>query len=666
MYSHLVSSPALSHGLNMGGSNPDAVSNRFLDTKTLTLVILKYADGKRTKKKIVEKVLTDPGMDDILQGLGKPSTVHVFNLNSSTKPVSTVETFVEDVVEASLNGVPFDSSGRVLLTDQEAKSLLMSKDVPASPSALLPRQLTSNLSTLSPFGNVGASAGNGSNSQMIESLAPAISSTTTFLEKFALEKEVIEALGDSQVLTGLVRAAANFLSVYSSRSTVSRHQMASSIYQMGGYNMPPGSGMLPFSNFSTNPGSLRGITGAVTNQQKHPLSAILGAASNELKQLKRNQQNDHSENHESAASRKRARKPEKKMKEESGENESAGKKAKQGNKKAQADEKDAKISGLEPEEGGFSGLRNPSALSLKGHIKFVELLEKHMTLNDRRDRDWNAFKRLVMAHPECVTKHSKQKAKRILEERRNRNHLRFWEQLKSRTGVEQVKNDIRDMLGPEHFEEEFVDVLGTHVWNSIRSGKRAPGSILDWEEPVKGMVLKKLLHLHINVYPQQPLSNVYKHFVDLLSRADMEVSILSVCTCEICTNDWKLNDIPRGNLPALLLHWTKHKAAMFREVLQLHEKYEDDIYRHIVGQNKHKMRYWSKDEIDTALRSAHATENCPICYKIARKEGRLLPLSRTYPKKKKKEDVAIEREKNAMRTGMPVSITKAQVVQLGL
>mmetsp|Transcript_10446 Transcript_10446/g.20582 ORF Transcript_10446/g.20582 Transcript_10446/m.20582 type:complete len:706 (-) Transcript_10446:125-2242(-) len=289
--------------------------------------------------------------------------------------------------------------------------------------------------------------------------------------------------------------------------------------------------------------------------------------------------------------------------------------------------KRSRPSGSEDRTEGLSnstGAKFANVITLDGHIKFYELIETNLRSNDRRTRDWTALDRACRAFPECQTKYVKQKTKRVLQERRDRRQLRFWNQIKEAgNDPEKVIVMVREMLCQHPaIDDGFVQALAEHLTYLVSAGKKSPGNILEWSDPIRKEVTNKMVELHIKYYPGRPFHHVQSHFRDLFSLADVELGILSVCECEECESDWGITPQARANETALRLHWSREKAALMRRVLELHRDYKSQMYQKFDGSEK-KFRNWTKEDVDYVLQLSHPVEECPICLD-ARQNGESL------------------------------------------
>ncbi|GBG29047.1 Ras-like GTP-binding protein RHO [Hondaea fermentalgiana] len=250
-------------------------------------------------------------------------------------------------------------------------------------------------------------------------------------------------------------------------------------------------------------------------------------------------------------------------------------------------------------------------ISLDGHIKFLELIETTLKMNDRRTRDWTALSRACLDYPECQTRHIKQKVKRVLQERRDRKQLRFWADIKKTEGdIHQILPKVRQMVDDRHpaMDDFFVESLAEHLGSLASASKKSPGNLLEWNEPIRKLVTAKMVDLHVRYYPGRPFHHVQSHFTELFSLADVELGILSACECAECAEDWNLTTSIRSNEALLRLHWSREKAGLLRRVLELHRDFKTAMYSKFEGFEK-KLRNWTRADVDYVLQLAHPVDD---------------------------------------------------------
>lgn len=278
---------------------------------------------------------------------------------------------------------------------------------------------------------------------------------------------------------------------------------------------------------------------------------------------------------------------------------------------------DTGIGGNDNDSFGLMPARNKGVeppLTLAMHIRFLEHIEKKLVLNDRKSRDWSALEKMLALDCDCPVKHVKQKAKRVLQERRSRLQLRFWEKIKAAGDVDKICLILSEMIGKHAWaDHEFLIAVAEHLCGLVRNGKRSPGNILEWPECTRMVITNKLLFLHQKAFPKLSFNKIHDFFKELFSVADIEICILSMCNCIYCLEDWNLAGVDRESEAHLRLHWSKEKAQMLRVILEHHRDCPDSHFHSECRKRLPKLRNWRNSDIDIALRAAHPVEECERC-----------------------------------------------------
>uniref|UniRef100_A0A7S2SPI0 Uncharacterized protein n=1 Tax=Mucochytrium quahogii TaxID=96639 RepID=A0A7S2SPI0_9STRA len=252
-------------------------------------------------------------------------------------------------------------------------------------------------------------------------------------------------------------------------------------------------------------------------------------------------------------------------------------------------------------------------------LHFLWLMSSTLALNERNDRDWSTLERRYRElHSWGRQLCFKQKAKLVLQERRVRKQQKTFTKIKNSLGdrarITTVLFDV--FTDRSKFEDNFIYSLAIEMSMLGRGyNKSVPGSILDWPKKARCIIIDKLLDLHLNVYKNNKLHLLYREFGDLFSIAEIELAVLSSCTCSSCVRDWELYGVTIGvdtvDSAILRLHWSKLKARRMVQVLDAHIQHESRMYS--VLERNPTWKGWTKDDIDTMLKSAHTSKHCPLC-----------------------------------------------------
>eukprot|EP00516_Mucochytrium_quahogii_P001399 CAMPEP_0203744456 /NCGR_PEP_ID=MMETSP0098-20131031/509_1 /ASSEMBLY_ACC=CAM_ASM_000208 /TAXON_ID=96639 /ORGANISM=" , Strain NY0313808BC1" /LENGTH=425 /DNA_ID=CAMNT_0050631971 /DNA_START=355 /DNA_END=1632 /DNA_ORIENTATION=+ len=257
------------------------------------------------------------------------------------------------------------------------------------------------------------------------------------------------------------------------------------------------------------------------------------------------------------------------------------------------------------------------ALNNLEQINFLRLVNDKLRLNDRKDRDWTHLEREYRSLYNWERRLCfKQKAKLVLQERRVRKQQRTYQDLRKVAGEKKKVTKILSRIFSDRskFEESFVASLAQEMISLMKYNKNSPGSILEWPENARKVVTDKMIELHRDIYNNNKLHLLYADFCDLFSIADIELGIISSCTCESCVRDWELNSVEVSSSAALRLHWSRIKGRRMAQILEAHVDFGNDMYCWL-NENDLSLKDWNKTDIDCWLKSAHSSKQCSICSK---------------------------------------------------
>jgi len=246
--------------------------------------------------------------------------------------------------------------------------------------------------------------------------------------------------------------------------------------------------------------------------------------------------------------------------------------------------------------------------------RVLSLLNVVYTLenNKRSERCWKSLathfnNRLDMDRqfkPEDI----KMKIKHLLQERKNRHQLRFWEAARMGASVEDLYQRLEGVI--EHSEGDPkqwpVKEMSEYLF-SIQATKHLP-SLLLWSSEVGKLVGDSIMKLHKEfgtriIRIHQPISTIFP-------QSEIELYILHNCECTICSkwNLLKANDTR--------LAWTHKKCKLYATLLVLHQTLPWKFMLAEIQRDTTTyfwLEGWPEHEIKQLMEILHSTSNCEFC-----------------------------------------------------
>ncbi|GBG33237.1 Hypothetical Protein FCC1311_094612 [Hondaea fermentalgiana] len=263
------------------------------------------------------------------------------------------------------------------------------------------------------------------------------------------------------------------------------------------------------------------------------------------------------------------------------------------------------------------GKMSESALDeITGMYFLMMYISTDLTANARGERDFEGLKRKIQEMGEvpkavsaCLNSSFKQKVKNLVQERRKRAQLDSWKQLREAPDIRaHLRMRLRD---PAKFDPAFIETLAQYLEELLREDKKAPGDLLEWPSLQREAVISKAVFLHQTFYHNR-LFDLYQDLGFLFALGELQLAILSKCSCAHCMDAWNLAQVDRSNHQALKLHWTRESAGLLGRLLNLHLELGSEMFHH-VAQVEPKLRDWDPEHIRVLLKSLHTSTKCGIC-----------------------------------------------------
>jgi len=263
-------------------------------------------------------------------------------------------------------------------------------------------------------------------------------------------------------------------------------------------------------------------------------------------------------------------------------------------------------------------------------------------LSKRGDRDFQAsFLRLMKDCPWAdeffVSKNGKheattfkQKIKSLLQERRPRAVLMFWTQLNKMSSPSEIVDRLDTNAKRYNVTGDFTPIA--EYLMSIRPHKKSPGSIMEWPEEVRRCVQDIVIPVHLRYGTYNEAAQL---LMPIVAQSEVEMIILNSCTCSACSS-WHIQT--PDNHEALRLEWMVKRAAMMRNIIELHIDYGQDTRDEFIEAVRESdelavMKNWPAAHIRGFLDSAHYNELCHVCAgskRIRRGASSTTPVENTY------------------------------------
>ncbi|GBG26942.1 Hypothetical Protein FCC1311_031652 [Hondaea fermentalgiana] len=268
----------------------------------------------------------------------------------------------------------------------------------------------------------------------------------------------------------------------------------------------------------------------------------------------------------------------------------------------------------------------PEALGLDEHIDLYTSISEELWTNIRQERDWNQLYEKLnqkydwMSRSFASVSLFKQRCKLLMEERRKRQHVATWKNMKSALTGPAITVILEKRLKllnvpPSEVPWDF-SMLGDYFAQRIQRSDRSPGSILDWPQGPKNSMISKLMALH-KYYGYGSFYQVHEHVDQLVQACEVELAILSTCDCVGCSR-WKLTQY-RVNTQAfeLRLRWTRKRAEIMRDLLELHRQHphvdQEGEFATLVKEKIPVFENWRNKDINLFLHAAHSSRKCNAC-----------------------------------------------------
>jgi len=265
----------------------------------------------------------------------------------------------------------------------------------------------------------------------------------------------------------------------------------------------------------------------------------------------------------------------------------------------------------------------PESLGLSEHIELYNAISEELWTNIRQERDWNQLYEKLKRKFTWMTKAFasvslfKQRCKLLMEERRKRQHVATWKNMKAAATGPAITVILEKRLKTQNIPEVSNDysMLGDYFAQRIQRSDRSPGSILDWPNGPRTAIVSKLMALH-KYHGYGSFYQVHEHVDQLVQACEVELAILSTCDCEGCS-EWKLAEY-RGTTQAydLRLRWTRKRAQLMHDVLTLHQEHSDFDMKEFAALVREKMplfKNWREKDIASFLHGSHSSRSCIAC-----------------------------------------------------
>jgi len=269
-------------------------------------------------------------------------------------------------------------------------------------------------------------------------------------------------------------------------------------------------------------------------------------------------------------------------------------------------------------------------MSLRQHIEFCEVIAKNLGINSRRERDWNKLWNVFVN--DCAwggvffnynRNLFKQKAKLILHERRERVHLRYWNTLKACASPRDIAIHLLRDAGPVPDEWDF-GVIAEYLFTRAQGREAGPGSILKWNPEARDDMIAKIRTLHLE--NNETFFQISLRFKKLVSRSEIELALLSSCTCDECA---KWNVSCESSDPELLrLAWTRSRAEIVSHLLAEHEASPANVMALEASIRSSDLfplnvfSKWSRKNILDFLSASHSEKSCSACLRGSKRPRR--------------------------------------------
>mmetsp|Transcript_6543 Transcript_6543/g.11505 ORF Transcript_6543/g.11505 Transcript_6543/m.11505 type:complete len:472 (+) Transcript_6543:4216-5631(+) len=262
------------------------------------------------------------------------------------------------------------------------------------------------------------------------------------------------------------------------------------------------------------------------------------------------------------------------------------------------------------------------SLSLPVHISILKAVANFLTLDRRRQPSWSSVgEHLEKTHGVVVQFNVKMKVYAGIGKRRMRLQTQFWKDLRALLEYpEDATRLIGNMLwtmfnGAQNILHwEFTKKLAEYLHKLLEKNQDTPGSILDWPQPIRSIVVDKLIELHKLPQYGNRFHSIHHHFRKLWTVSEIELGILSECKCKDCIANWNLSTLKRSCNVELQHHWIKEKANFVVQLLEMHLEHGQGLYE-LADSHLKKMKGWARDDIDIMLVASHPSRDCPVCRK---------------------------------------------------